>query len=148
MSFIPIETFIQEPKRWITKSELLKLYRDSNTSKQEENIKKELSEPITDNLLKMILETNNLVKNTQLEESFKNFIIQELEQLAEYYVTSLTKLNKSNIPMLSLENNEYQICMECIKRLVEIDCELKNPNHTKNYSLKKQLSQVKKELKS
>lgn len=141
----PIETIIENCGKYIKKNELIELLNNLNNQPSEkENKIEEPTEKVTDIILKTILETNELVKIAEIDESLKKSIVSELENLGEYYINALTNLhNKENNDPFE---NEYSIRMKCMKALVEIEEKFKNPNAIKSYSLKKQLNQFKKDL--
>lgn len=143
---LTIDQFLTIPKEYVSKTELLAIYNKLNNPQKEieEEVNKTEQVQITDSILKTILETNDLVKKTLLDENLRNEIIQELEDLGKYYVDEILKLNDFNSGLIL--NNEYSIRMEVIKRLVEIENRIKNFNCDKKYSLIKQYNQFQSNL--
>ena len=137
----PIELYLDFPKRKATKNELLTILDKLNNTHEEKAKEDEVATPITDSILTTILETSDLVKVSEISEEAKEEFVKELEQLAENYVQDMNNLG-SHDPFTS----EYQIRMNYIKALVDIEERIKSPSEIKAYSLKKQLQTFKKEL--
>ena len=145
MRSFPIEQFLDFSKKEVTKDELLTILDKLNNPDKQEK-KEEPTEPITDSILKTILETSDLVKVSNISDELKEKTIKELEKLAEDYVKDLERFNnKSESNPLE---SEYHIRMTYIKALVDIEQKINDPKEIKSYSLKKQLNQFKKELNS
>lgn len=138
----PIELYLDSPKKKTSKSELLTILDKLNNQHKEEVKKDEVATQITDSILTTILETSDLVKVTEISEEAKEEFVKELEQLAENYVRDMNSLGNSNNPFKS----EYQIRLNYIKALVDIEERIKSPSKIKAYNLKKQLQSFKKEL--
>lgn len=137
--YYPIEQFIQGNKSKISKSEILALYEKLNNKKQDD----ERGE-IEDNILNLIIKTNNRVKKMELDEDTKKKITGQLSELGEYYVNRMSEVSKSS--GLSLDSSEYCIQLECVKRLVEIESEIEDKNLVRQSNLKRQLIAFKKKL--
>lgn len=142
-NYVPIELLLDNQKKTITEKKLLELYQELKSSILKEKNKPVLDQPVTDSILKTILDTNELVKNSFIDQRLKEEIIQDLELLGEYYVNSLIKITENTDATL----NEYGLKMECMRRLVKIEEKFKNPQVSKVHSLRKQLKQFKNELK-
>ena len=148
--YYPFEVFFDEPRKTISEKELLEIYNKikngmKNELKEEKLMKEESKEVITDSILQTILKTNELVKNSIVDEKIKTEIVHQLEELGEYYVSAMMNINNED-NVLTL-NNEYSIRMECIRKLAEIEDRFNNPEVVKTHSLKRQLKQFKNELK-
>lgn len=131
-SSIPLEHFIDAPKMEVSREELLELFWKLN--KRVEN-----NDDVQDNILKMILQTSEMVKFSEFDYELKKNLLKELEELGNYYVNSMIFLLQSNQEKMILdEKNEYSIGMECMKRLVEIESKFRNLKVAKSYSLKRQ----------
>ena len=141
--YFPIEQFIQENKRKISKSEIFALYDKLNNRKQDDD-KETNREEVKDNILNLIIETNNRVKKMELDEDMKEKITERLSELGEYYVNRMSEV--SNSSELSLDSSEYLIQLECVKRLVEIESEIEDKNLVRQSNLKRQLVAFKKNL--
>lgn len=141
--YFPIEQFIQENKRKISKSEIFALYDKLNNRKQDDE-KETNREEVKDNILNLIIETNNRVKKMELDEDTKKKITEQLSELGEYYVNRMSEI--SNSSGLSLDNSEYLIQLECVKRLVEIESEIEDKDLVRQSNLKRQLVAFKKNL--
>lgn len=139
----PIEQFLQGNKRKISKSEILALYEKLNNMKQDDE-KETNREEVKDNILNLIIETNNRVKKMELDEDTKKKITEQLSELGEYYVNRMSEI--SNSSGLSLDNSEYLIQLECVKRLVEIESEIEDRDLVRQSNLKRQLVAFKKNL--
>jgi hypothetical protein len=139
----PIEIYLDFPKKKVSKSELLVILDKLNNPHKEEKMEI-ATEPITDSILKTILETSDLVKISNISNELKETTIKELEVLAESYVNDINSFNNKN--ELNPFDSEYQIRMTYIKALVDIEQKLSDPKKIKNYSLKRQLQTFKKEL--
>ena len=140
----PIENYLDFPKNKVSRSELLVILDKLNNPHKEE-VKVEVpTEPITDSILKTILETSDLVKVSNISDELKETTIKELEVLAENYVKDIESFNKPN--NINPFDSEYQIRMMYIKALVDIEQKISDPKEIKNYSLKRQLQTFKKEL--
>ena len=139
----PIEQFIQENKRKISKSEIFALYDKLNNRKQDDE-KEKNREEVKDNILNLIIETNNRVKKMELDEDTKKKITEQLSELGEYYVNRMSEV--SNSSELSLDSSEYLIQLECVKRLVEIESEIEDKDLVRQSNLKRQLVAFKKNL--
>lgn len=140
----PIENYLDSPKKKVSKSELLVILDKLNNPHKEETKKEETTEPITDSILKTILETSDLVKASNISDELKENTINELEVLAESYVNDINSFNNKN--ELNPFDSEYQIRMTYIKALVDIEQKISDPKEIKKYSLKRQLLTFKKEL--
>ncbi len=140
----PIEIYLDFPKRKVSKSELLVILNKLNNPHKEDIKEEEPIEPITDNILKTILETSDLVKVSNISEELKEITIKELETLAENYVKDIEEFNKEG--SINPFDSEYQIRMMYIKSLVDIEAKISDPKAIKTHSLKKQLQTFKKEL--
>ena len=150
-NYVPLELCFGNQKI-ITEKELLKCYDDLmvlvlNECQKQEKAKgqNEAKEPITDSILQTILKTNELVKNSLIDEELKLEIVQELEELGEYYVNVMMNVD-SGAEVLSL-TSEYSIRMECMRKLTEIEDKFRNPEVVKRHTLKRQFQQFQKELK-
>lgn len=148
---IPIEQFIQENKKKISKREIIELYQKLNkiedeNKKNEEEVKDESkeTEEVKDNILNLILKTNDKVKLMDIGEDSKKRIVDKLSELGEYYVRRMLEVNNSS--GLTLNNSEYDIQLECIKRLVEIENQIEDENLEIKSNLTKQLTAFKKNL--
>lgn len=141
---VPLGQILTSPEDTLTKEELLGIFYQLN--KKESPKKEKPTEEVTDNILKTILETNELVKQTDIDEELKLRITKELEELGENYVKEMIRVTEKNNDNLTLES-EHSVRMATIKRLVEIEAKIKNPNHAKTYSLRKQYNQFQKDLK-
>ena len=141
--YFPIEQFIQENKRKISKSEIFALYDKLNNRKQDDE-KETNREEVKDNILNLIIETNNRVKKMELDEDTKKKITEQLSELGEYYVNRMSEV--SNASGLSLDSSEYLIQLECVKRLVEIESEIEDRDLVRQSNLKRQLVAFKKNL--
>ena len=141
--YFPIEQFIQENKRKISKSEIFALYDKLNNRKQDDE-KETNREEVKDNILNLIIETNNRVKKMELDEDMKEKITEQLSELGEYYVNRMSEV--SNSSELSLDSSEYLIQLECVKRLVEIESEIEDKDLVRQSNLKRQLVAFKKNL--
>lgn len=145
----PLSMLIQ--KKRVTKKQLKEIYSEINKeiNQNDQEKEEESTSSITDNILQMILETSKKVKNAEIDECLKAKTLADLEELSEYYVTEIiNKITSSekSCPKITVEN-EYTIKMNTIRRLVEIEGNYQNPEQAKKYSLKRQLQQVKKEIK-
>ncbi len=139
----PIEIYLDFPKKKVSKSELLVILDKLNNPHKEEKMEI-ATEPITDSILKTILETSDLVKISNISNELKETTIKELEVLAESYVNDINSFNNKN--ELNPFDSEYQIRMTYIKALVDIEQKISDPKKIKSYSLKRQLQTFKKEL--
>jgi len=139
----PIENYLDFPKKKVSRSELLVILDKLNHPHEEEK-KEEATEPITDNILKTILETSDLVKVSSISEELKETTIKELETLAENYVKDIEEFNKEG--SINPFDSEYQIRMMYIKSLVDVEAKISDPKAIKTHSLKMQLQTFKKEL--
>ena len=140
---LPLDQFLSVPKKYVKKQELLALYSKLNNPKIEAPKKEET--PITDSILKTILETNELVKNTLIDEEIKAKIVRELDELAQYYVSEITKVNGETGINLDF-NDEYSIRMEVIRKLADIESIIKDPNVARTHRLMKEYNQFKRKL--
>ncbi|MBQ8681810.1 MAG: hypothetical protein IJ509_02760 [Bacilli bacterium] len=155
-NYLPLDQFLEIPKKYITKKELMDIHKEVNSvftqkdiSKEEKKEKNPPTEPITDAILTTILKTSDLVKTTEMDKKFKETVIKELEELGRYYVEVSIKLAQTNNPdeLISLGvENEYSLRMNCMKRLVEIEEKIKNPTMAKVRSLRNQYNQFQKNL--
>lgn len=145
MKSFPIEQCLDSPKKTVSESELLDIFNRINYP-EKEKLKEEPTEPITDSILKTILETSDLVKASNIDNDYKKKLIKELEILAEDYIKDLEEFNNKN--KNNSFQNVYQIRMAYIKKLVDIEERINNPKYIKSFSLKRQLNQFKKELNS
>lgn len=143
---LPLSTVIS--KKYITKKELIELYNYYKTelNRDRNDEVKESGLSVTDSILQMILETSKKVKDAKIDESLQKQILEELENLSEYYVNEIINKLDNNGVVLTIDN-EYTIKMQVIKKLVELEEIYQNPEQLKKYSLKKQLVQVKRDLK-
>lgn len=101
--------------------------------------------PITDSILKTILETNELVKKASIPDDIKEQVRQELDTLAQYYVSEMNKINTGENSLLT-DNDEYSIRIAVIKQLANIEFRINNPNVIRNHRLVRELKQVRQEL--
>lgn len=147
VTYTPLSQFLSLTKKTISVQELIELYNELNNinPKQEREIQKS-TEPITDSILKTILETNELVKKSNIDDKLKQKLVQELEELGEYYVEETININSQNNSGLTLEN-AYSIRINTIKRLTEIEEKITNPELSKVRSLTNQYHQFQKILK-
>ena len=139
---VPIEQFLSSPKKYISKKELLDLYNELNKPKLEQP--KAEATSITDTILKTIIETGNKLSKIAMDDAIKATFIKELEELAEYYVTEMTRKMDEQGNELSID--EYSIRMEVICTLADIELRINNPEHVRNYSLIRQLKVTKNQL--
>ena len=156
---LPLTSIKKQEK--ITKKELVELQEKLNElsikgipisevieDKNEIEEDESFEEPITDSILQMIIETSKKVKASFIDDSLKESVLKQLEELGEYYISEVINKITNNDPDLTLEvENEYTIKMNVMKRLVEIEEFYQNPNNKKVHSLNKQLSQFKKIVK-
>jgi hypothetical protein len=139
--YFPLEIFLKVPKMTLTKNELLQLYNGlvlANRRKEEKDIE---SEPITDDILQMILKSVEIVKEADINENSKNELLQKLEKLAEDYVKDMVQLEE-NKSFLSLEN-EYTIRMKYIRKLVDTETDLEELKNSKKHILTRELTRFK-----
>lgn len=148
---IPIEQFMDDYKKKISKREIVELYQKLNkiedkNKKNEEEVKDESkeTEEVKDNILRLILKTNDKVKLMDIDDDSKKMIIDRLSELGEYYVRRMLEVNNSS--GLTLNNSEYDIQLECIKRLVEIENEIESENLEIKNNLTRQLTDFKNNL--
>ena len=79
-----------------------------------------------------------------MDDAIKATFIKELEELADYYVTEMTR--KMDEQGNELFIDEYSIRMEVIRILADIEFKINNPEHVRNYSLTRQLKVTKNQL--
>lgn len=137
---IPLSHFINKPK--VSKKELLELYQKLN---EKTNIVKDepQKEPITDNILNLILKTNEKIKNMPIAADIKSQIVNELSDLGQYYVSRMIEIKKAEIDTLTLENTEYMVQLECIKKLVDIEGRIDLKSLAEIHALSKELETFK-----
>lgn len=146
LNSFPIENYFDYPKNKVSKKELLVILNNLNSPFKEVEKKEEPVEPITDSILKTILETSDLVNVSNIDEELKQSLIKELESLAENYIIDIENFNSKD--EINPFESEYKIRMIYIKKLVELEQKVNDPKTIKVYSLKKQFNQFKKEINS
>ena len=97
---IPLEHFIDEPKMQVSRNELLELYYKLNKNFLEDNETK-MYNKVKDNILKMILQTSDVVKKSDIDLNLKQEIIYELDMLVKYYIETMVKILNKNDNELS-----------------------------------------------
>jgi len=148
--YYPLETYLTEPKKIITEQELLNIYKEikkifKNSEIEENNSDSE--EKITDDILKLILKTNELAQKSKISPDRKNEIIEELDELGKQYINEMIQFTAPENNSLILED-EYNIKMNYIRKLVDLETKIKDPRNIKTYSLKKEYNQFQSLLKS
>lgn len=141
----PIEKFLSQPKRHVSKNELLYLYNQINTPKLPSKEKNSEEINITDSILKTILETSTLVKKSLLSDNEKEMMIDRLDGLARYYIDEINKVNSNDNSNLSFDD-EYSVRMEVIKELAQIELKLQDKGLIKRRRLALEYNQFRREL--
>ena len=142
----PLEIFLTEPKMIITEQELLNLYKklkkvfEEPTTETNKKSDKSSEEPLTDDILNLILKTNELAQKSKISPDRKKEIIEELNALGKNYVEAMIHLTECENNGLTLDD-EYNIRMNYIRKLVDIEGKINDPKAVKTYSLKRQYSQ-------
>lgn len=139
--FYPIEKYLIQPTKKIKKDALIELLNSFNHLE----VKKENKEEVKDNILQAIISTNEFVKQSKISEEIKQSLYSELEKMAEDYANEIIDYHKST--KTSPFKSEYEIWMKYIKLLANIELTCTDETNTKVYSLTKQLSTVREELK-
>ena len=103
-------------------------------------------EPITDNILNLILKTNEKIKNMPIAADIKSQIVNELSDLGQYYVSRMIEIKKAESDTLTLENTEYMVQLECIKKLVDIEGRIDLKSLAEIHTLSKELETFKHNL--
>jgi len=143
-NYLPIESYLDYPKKKISKKEIIKILDKYNNSDKGKEDKKIETEEVKDTILQMIIDTNDLVKKSSISEDLKNTLYNELATMAENYATELINYHKKND--VNPFESEYQIRMKYMKLLVDIEQKCNDIDNQKVYSLTKQLNKVKEEL--
>lgn len=123
---LPLENFLNNPQNIISEKKILEILN---------KIQEESSKSILDEISLTILETNNLVKNAQIDEKLKATITKELEALEKCYLDFITNLEKN--PQENSHEDKYNFKIECMKKLATIIEKINNPYLPKIYSLEK-----------
>lgn len=88
----------------VSRNELLELYYKLNKNFLEDNETK-MYNKVKDNILKMILQTSDIVKKSDIDLNLKQEIIYELDMLVKYYIETMVKILNKNDNELSLVGN-------------------------------------------
>lgn len=111
--------------------------------KRKKDITEEKNKKISNPMLKMLSETSVKVQESSLSKKQKKYLIKELEDLGEYYIKSLKKIEKETLTL----NNDLSIKKVIVKKIVEIEEKCQSDKLYEDLELEQDYKKLRKELK-